>query len=217
VYMIIWGAIDPLKLDYVYILTDRVRAQDGSTLVMTIPYCDCNNRGWVYAAIIWQALLLLFITVQVVQTRQIRKELNESRTLATMIYSHFVFVSLRLASVFISSSKTLNPSSMALVQSLLMSLDALSVLGIYFVPKLLSARQEILARSGSGSASSLVNIHALDTMVSQQAMLDRISFRTGSRQSLVYESGQTSAESRISAVQAHQANSSENTTAEFTA
>ena len=59
--------------------------------------------------------------------------MNESQTLSIMIYSHFVFVILRLVTVFLED--TMSGTDTMYVRSLIFSLDAIATINIYFVPK----------------------------------------------------------------------------------
>ena len=83
------------------------------------------------------ASLLFVATAQAIQTRSLRKEVNESQTLAIMIYSHFVFVILRLVTLFLED--TLNGTDTMYVRSLIYSLDAIATINIYFVPKFVAS------------------------------------------------------------------------------
>ena len=57
-----------------------------------------------------------------------------------MIYSHLLFGSLRTV-VFFSQNTLVNYNISAGIMSLLLSLDSLATIGIYFVPKLVIAKK----------------------------------------------------------------------------
>lgn len=139
VYLIVWTAVDrPMKSDQFDL--SHQKTEDGATVVELSYFCASKSEGWQYAAVGWNALLLLCATVIAYQTRNIQKRFNESRPLATMIYSHFVFVVLRMLTVALRGSVA--PTILQRVQSLIFSVDTVAGLAIYFLPKLHSEVEE---------------------------------------------------------------------------
>jgi hypothetical protein len=102
----------------------------------------CSSDKWDYWWVIfvsWQALLLLVAAVLAFQNREFREDLVETRTLVMMIYSHLLFVALRIATFVIQDSESnyTAPTKAVYFRSLLNSADVMTVLCIYFLPKLL--------------------------------------------------------------------------------
>lgn len=135
IFLITWTVLDAPHLGTEYDLTEET-TDEGEFIVTTSHYCTSNSQAWLYASVGWHLTLLTAATIQTIQTRSIRQEINESQTLAIMIYSHFVFLILRLITLFLRD--TLNQTDLMGVTSLIFSLDAIATIGIYFVPKFLT-------------------------------------------------------------------------------
>lgn len=128
----IWTAIDPPRKVPEYSLTEE-KTLRNETVVMVGYYCSSESTPWRFAAVSWNVLLLICATVLAFQTRSLRQAFNETVVLGNLIYSHFVFVLLRVGSFFLTSS--LDGATLALCQSIIFSMDTLFTLLIYFVPK----------------------------------------------------------------------------------
>ena len=120
---------------------------DGDTVVEVQYYCDSASSGWKYAAVGWNALLLLWASILAFQGRANRPEFNESQTLAFMIYSHLIFVILRLTTYGLSGN--VKESMLSQIRSLIFSTDTMATMFIYFLPKLFAHNR------GDGQSSSL--------------------------------------------------------------
>ena len=90
-------------------------------------------------------VLLLCATVLAVQTRNIKDEVNESWTLSLMIYSHFLFMVLRIVLLAIEGLAKI--WELPFYHSLIFSLDAMFTCGLYFLPKFLQKDQRASERS----------------------------------------------------------------------
>jgi hypothetical protein len=132
-YLIVWTVLDPPQRVPEYRLTEGVTA-DGETVVDKTYYCSSDSDLWGYIAVGWNSVLLLCATVLAFQTRKIQKDFNESQTLAIMIYSHFVFLVMRIVTFALSGD--ISDSILNQVQSILFSVDTMVTLAVYFVPKL---------------------------------------------------------------------------------
>jgi hypothetical protein len=136
VFLIVWTTLDPPRVQDEYDLTE-ILSEDGSTIVLTGAYCSSEKDIWTFVAIGWNCIMLLCATVLAVQTRNIQQEFNESQTLAVMIYSHAVFVVLRVV-IYTVLSGVVNEIVLASCQSIIFSADTIVTIVIYFVPKLLA-------------------------------------------------------------------------------
>ena len=141
VFLLLWTIMDPPQQNPEYTLTDEM-TEDGHTVVEVTYYCSSESQVWDYVAVGWNTLLLLCATVLAFQTRTLQKDFNESQTLAFLIYSHFIFVVLRLIAVWLQAT------SHAL-RSLIFSIDTLATILIYFVPKFSAAANKPQERSSS--------------------------------------------------------------------
>jgi 7 transmembrane sweet-taste receptor of 3 GCPR len=157
--------MDPPKLSPEYILTDIVNGA-RETVVLENCYCRSKSNVWLVISVTWHLALLLVATIQAVLTRNVRQELNDSRTLAFMIYSQFIFVLLQLATLFIRDD--LLDSERASARSILYSLDCIVTVSLYFVPKLISKDEEIGGSDEMVGSSTVKKLRMLAAIASAQ-------------------------------------------------
>lgn len=136
VVLVLWSVMDPPRRMPEYTLTNST-TNDGATIVTVQYFCGSNSFVWYYVAAGWNALLLLIATILALENRKLPQDFNESQTLAMMIYSHFVFVVLRVITYSLNS--TLSESTLARCLSLIYSIDTIATVLIYFFPKLIAA------------------------------------------------------------------------------
>jgi hypothetical protein len=151
VFLLTWTIKDPPQRLAAYDLTSAMSI-NNETLIEPQFYCSSDRAYWTYIGLTWNSILLVGGTVLAFQTRDIRQEFNESQTMALMIYSHFVFVLMRVIS-FIFLPRVVNESTLALCQSIIFSVDTLATLAIYFLPKFLTS-DEVHRRSSSNKQAS---------------------------------------------------------------
>ena len=133
VYLSVWTAIDAPQKEGELSLSTSMTAQN-ETIVYQTYYCSSASLAWQYVALGWTCFLLFSSTVLAFQMRNVRQEFNESMTLAMMTYSHFVFAILRLV-VFLLNG--VDQSHQDFYLSILLSLDSMAALFMYFLPKFL--------------------------------------------------------------------------------
>ncbi|KAL3908190.1 MAG: hypothetical protein SGILL_008575, partial [Bacillariaceae sp.] len=167
VFLVVWSLIDPPQKKAEYTLTDEMTTND-ETIVSSYYYCDSQSEAWAYASVGWHLLLLVTATIQAFQTRSIRKEINESQTLAIMIYSHFVFVIMRLVTLFVEGIEN---KELMLVTSLIFSLDAIATIMIYFVPKFLTKKAEGNESDVFMASSTVKQLQMLAAIATSQQQL----------------------------------------------
>eukprot|EP00934_Nitzschia_sp_Nitz4_P001250 Nitzschia sp. Nitz4//scaffold195_size40117//9703//13668//NITZ4_007574-RA/size40117-processed-gene-0.24-mRNA-1//-1//CDS//3329540359//1250//frame0 len=128
----------------------RVSKGGDATLIEVDLECSRSNSSFSFVDIVWQVLLLLIASVLAFQSRDVMKQLNDSKTLAMMVYSHFLFVIIRLVLNYIDFSDAIPGSVSSAVMSCNYSLDAFFAMCIYVVPKILKAvrNPEDFQRSG---------------------------------------------------------------------
>ncbi|CAB9518445.1 Gamma-aminobutyric acid (GABA) B receptor [Seminavis robusta] len=160
VFLVLWSAIDTPERQGEYTLTDET-TEDGEHIVIVGYYCKSNSDAWRYLAVLWHCILLICATVLAFQTRNLQAGFSESTVLAMMIYSHFVFVMLRVISFLLEG--TISESYMAGLRSLIYSSDAIVTMCVYFVPKLLKDDDKFYAlthtpRGGVAFGRSVVSV-----------------------------------------------------------
>ncbi|CAB9525114.1 Gamma-aminobutyric acid (GABA) B receptor [Seminavis robusta] len=103
IFLILWSVLDTPKVMQEYELTET-KNEDGETIVWVLDVCGSESNAWVIISVGWNALLLLCTTTLAVQMRKVGMEgFRETGTLALLVYSHSVFVSLRLFTYLLSS------------------------------------------------------------------------------------------------------------------
>ena len=166
-FLVFWSTLDAPQRRGEYTLTEDV-TEDGETIVMVGYYCSSDSDIWRYIAVLWHCLLLVFATVLAVQTRNLQKGFSESSVLAVIIYSHFVFVMLRVITFLLGG--ILLESQVAGFRSLIYSTDAIVTMCVYFIPKLLmddkkfyalthepvNQRAGLMAKGATGGSGGLV-------------------------------------------------------------
>lgn len=135
-YVIIWTCLDrPEKGDVFTLLAETV-TMDGSTTVSYAHDCRSESSLWIFGSIGVQVVLLLCGSLLSFMTRKTKHDINETSTLAFLMYSNFVFTLLRAILVFLRND--IDVTTLNLSLSLLLSADVLASIGIYFFPKFLT-------------------------------------------------------------------------------
>ncbi|CAB9530192.1 Gamma-aminobutyric acid (GABA) B receptor [Seminavis robusta] len=135
VYLLVWSVLDPPQREGQYSLLSETNTDTDLVehVVGVAFYCSGNSNVWQYVAVGWNAVLLLCASVLAFQNRNTLQAFNESRTLAILIYSNFVFVVLRCITYLLSGH--LNGTTLDHMRSMIYSLDTAATVIIYFVPK----------------------------------------------------------------------------------
>uniref|UniRef100_A0A7S3P7Q2 G-protein coupled receptors family 3 profile domain-containing protein n=1 Tax=Amphora coffeiformis TaxID=265554 RepID=A0A7S3P7Q2_9STRA len=129
--LVVWTALDPATVSYDYSLSSSSSSENDMTVERS-PYCGSGSNIWWIVSVSCQLFLLLIAGVLAFQNRNYHEDLADTRTLAMMIYSHIVFAILRAATY---ASDVEQVSSLAPHQSLIYSVDVLTCIMIYFLPK----------------------------------------------------------------------------------
>jgi len=139
-YLTIWTLIDPSIPQSKMVLLKK-QPEDDIYIVEVSQHCESTQSSWWHISVSIYLLTLLITTSAIAaQNFNIRQDFNESKYLALMIYSHLLFGSLRTV-VFFSQDTLVSYNISAGIMSLLLSLDSLATIGIYFVPKLVTAKK----------------------------------------------------------------------------
>jgi len=147
--LMLWTFVDPPSKNFEVVVTDDLIVETGEFIVERTNFCKSEGVFWNYVAVSWQLLLLLAASVLAFQSRKISQlveDVNETRTLAMMIYSHFLFISLRLVSFLYESRSSfsfaedevasdVSRSQFAAARSIIFAADTIATLSIYFAPK----------------------------------------------------------------------------------
>ena len=163
--LLCWSIIDPP-------LPRKIRrlSKDNIAVVEEDLLCSSRSQGWRIAALSWVAMLLLVAAVLAFQSRKLMRSLNESKTLAVVVYSHFSFVVLRAVYKYFWLHSIFPSSVLAVLYSLNYSIDTFISMILYVVPKLVEARKSpepyrlgrVSASNQSGRASNSMENFDLD-------------------------------------------------------
>ena len=131
-FLICWTVMDRRRPHSEHTLTEDV-TEEGDTVVTVNYFCSSDSDVWRYLRSFWYCVLLVFATILAFQTRHIREEFNESKTLAIMIYSHFLFLAVRLVTYLFRG--VLSETYFGGIRAINFSADAIMTMLIYFFPK----------------------------------------------------------------------------------
>ncbi|CAB9517822.1 Gamma-aminobutyric acid (GABA) B receptor [Seminavis robusta] len=149
-YLFVWTGLDPPLKESEYALTE-LTTDAGERIVSVSHFCGTSSSVWQYVSVGWNAVLLLCASVLAFQSRNVSASFNESRTLAFLSYSHFMFVCLRCATYLLKDQ--LNGTTTDSIQSLLYSVDTIAAVFIYFLPKLRVAETSMRGSMVNGSTN----------------------------------------------------------------
>ena len=133
VYLILWTVLDPPQVYPDYELTEKMN-DDGETIVWVLNVCASESQLWKYFTAGWHAMLLLCSTILAIQMRKISVQgFSESPTLGLLVYSHFMFVILRI--ITFGLSPQVSEFTLSRCRSIIFSVDTIATIVIYFLPK----------------------------------------------------------------------------------
>ncbi len=130
VFLIAWTLLDPALRDEV------VTNGDEEDAVNVHIGCASQSVIWEIAAYSWECILLLATTVLTFQSRDLMKELNESHSLAFMVYSHFLFLLMRVAAYILMFNHVITSAMTSKVVAIFLSFDSIAAVSIYVWPKI---------------------------------------------------------------------------------
>ncbi|KAL3915483.1 MAG: hypothetical protein SGILL_005633 [Bacillariaceae sp.] len=132
IYLALWTVFGSPHAVVEYSITDSVTELD-EVVVDKSYFCYSGNPAWGLAALAWNGILLICASVLAFQARNAVSSFNETRTLAMLVYSHFIFLLARVAMMFLGSQ--VSGSTIVYSLSLVYALDQITACAIYFLPK----------------------------------------------------------------------------------
>jgi hypothetical protein len=157
VFLLLWTIIDTPKKDKQFRLSDTITSSNATVVTMSY-YCSSESDIWMFIAVGWNFLLLFLASILAFQTRLLQKGFNESHTLAFLIYSHFLFVVIRLIIMFLSTWDDATQDILRQSLGLNLSIDTITTLLIYFAPKF-RITEDSLRSSGSTADTAAVAVN----------------------------------------------------------
>jgi len=142
IFNTMWTVLDPPVKKGDYSLSGKM-TESGDRYIVTVAYsCESSSIAWMLVSVGTQSLLLLCSSLLAFITRKqkMAKDLNEANTVSFLIYWNFVCVLLRLILILLEDSIDASKANPFL--SIILSIDTLVTILIYFIPKFRS-RNEI--------------------------------------------------------------------------
>ena len=150
IYLVLATAIDPIKVKTVPVLYPDNNVHVHGT-------CSSKSFGWVIVDFGFQAVILIIATVLVFQSRDVFERFNEGQGLTLMVFSHSVFLMMRIVAERLQST-SLDRFSYISIASILKSLDITLATSFYFGQKFISiwsSNKNIAVPPASDSLGSL--------------------------------------------------------------
>ena len=162
-YLVIWTVIDRPRYELQY--GSRGNVNDFS-YVNQYDACSSKSVIWETAAFGWEATMLISATVLAFQSREVViDDMNHSRSLAFMVYSHSLFLGMRILTTVLMFVEKIPSSLSLIIISLLQSFDMVVALCIYIVPMIFEAYQKpekkaikpVLVKGKNGKARRFIS------------------------------------------------------------
>lgn len=97
IYLTVWTILDrPREQEYLTLESER-----SQVVLISLACSSHGHEFWYMITLGWQVLLLVMASVLAFQSRKVVQEFNESRSLGTMVYSHFLFIILVSATLHV--------------------------------------------------------------------------------------------------------------------
>ena len=130
IYLSIWTLIDPSTNKDIQLFLDETKS-----MVVINHTCASRKNIWKIILYLWEAFQLISILVLTLQSQTLIREMDESQALTLMVYTHILFLVLRLIVGWFGLSYLFNPDTSISIKSLLLSWDTILCVVIYFGDK----------------------------------------------------------------------------------
>ncbi|KAL3927658.1 MAG: hypothetical protein SGBAC_012995 [Bacillariaceae sp.] len=175
VYLIVWTAVDPSQ-------ATEVRKLEDDRITVTSHFgCRSSSSYWNVSYLLWESILIIWCSVLAFQSRKAQAEFNESKSLGIMIYSHFIFLALRVIVSLVFDDDAYTSS---LATSYLLSMDIVVALMVYLVPKMVVQAETIEEQQQRGRSNYSAATNEIQDMAQRSpALTNTTSLRTSIRSS----------------------------------
>jgi len=130
-YLTIWTAVDmPKKTDDFKILEGEV-----TTTVEFYSGCASFSPVWEVVPLGFEGFVLLSASVLAYQSREIIEKLDESNWLAFLVYTHSVFLLIRVVDMVLAISGAITASMSTKIMGIVVALETIACILVYFLPK----------------------------------------------------------------------------------
>ena len=131
-YLIIWTAVDmPRKIDDIKIIEEEAK----TTVVAFYAGCASSSQVWGVVALVFESFVLLGASVLAYQSRDIIERMDEGCWLAFLVYSHAMFLIVRIAIKVLVATDTIMASMSTKIIAIVVALETIAAILVYFLPK----------------------------------------------------------------------------------
>mmetsp|Transcript_25346 Transcript_25346/g.37548 ORF Transcript_25346/g.37548 Transcript_25346/m.37548 type:complete len:492 (-) Transcript_25346:279-1754(-) len=131
-YLIIWTAVDmPREIDDIKIIEEEAK----TTVVAFYAGCASSSQVWGVVALAFEGFILLGASVLAYQSRGIIERMDEGRWLAFLVYSHTMFLIVRIAIKVLVATGTIMASMSTKIIAIVVALETIAAILVYFLPK----------------------------------------------------------------------------------
>jgi hypothetical protein len=131
-YLILWTGIDSPSIRDI----DYTIDEDFDSKVVTVHRaCASKSIYWEMVVSGFEAMILFSTTILSYQSRELIHQLNESRCLTALVYTHSAFKVVRLTMYTIAITNTIGQDRFVKVNSLLLALETICAVFLYFTPQ----------------------------------------------------------------------------------
>ena len=135
-FLTLWIVIDTptRRQEHIFNSNESIN-ENGNYIIRRHTGCASSSAVWEVLAFVWEIGILMAATVITFQSRNLISALNESHALSFMVYSHFLFLLMRLATNGLVMSGVIHMSIGQKIISMYLSTDTIISILVYFGPK----------------------------------------------------------------------------------
>jgi len=136
-YLIIWTSVDiPKRTDDFEIIEGEV------TIVAFHAGCASSSTIWGNISLAVESFVLISATILAYQSREIIGMLDESHWLAFLVYSHSVFLMIRVMIQVLLLSGMIKSALSTKIMAIVVALETIAAMLVYFLPKFVTIRSK---------------------------------------------------------------------------
>jgi len=199
IFLTVWTVLDAPSKRETYLIE-----QSNLHQIQIFDGCQSDSQLWLVTSFAWEAVLLVTATILTFQSRDVIEDLSNTQGLAFMVYSHFLFLVVRILVLTLQMASIFKPPLAGKVISLCLSIDTISSTLVYFGPKFIAAHKETtdqgkpvtrVIKKGNGGGRRIIsglNLPPgdLPDMISRSSMISRASIISQTKNVKTNQDGQ---------------------------
>ena len=139
VMLFFWTAVDPPSHEIQYELTEQMTSEN-EVIISSISYCGSSSNYWRIFVLAWLCALLLSSAVLAMLATRVQEDVNDSRVLSLLIYSHLFFLGLHIFIYLVEDS--VSRSDLRGYGGVIHGTTCIFALLVYFIPKFCTKQTE---------------------------------------------------------------------------